>query len=136
MKPWQYLGEDYHEAPEQYQGFVYRIHDRANDMFYIGKKNFWMTRKLKPLKGKTNRRHRREESDWQEYYGSNERLKEMVRAFGPDTFEREILILCANKNQMSYFEMKLQFEFDVLVNKQFYNEYIGGRVTARGLSTQ
>lgn len=134
MNDWQYLGQPYMEAPEQFQGFVYRIHDLMNDMYYIGKKNFWMTRKLQPLKGKTNRRHRRVESDWREYYGSNQRLNDMVAALGPDHFEREILILCTNKNQMNYFEMKLQFDYNVLQDARYYNEYIGGRVTGRGLT--
>ena len=120
-------------APEGYQGFVYEIHDTKNNRLYIGKKNFWRTQKLKPLKGKTNRRHRRKESDWQSYYGSNENLKQQVEIFGPDHFHRKILVLCANKNQMSYFEMKKQFDYDVLLNDRYYNSYIGGRITARGL---
>lgn len=130
---WQYLGKDYTQAPEAYQGFVYKIHDTFNNRYYIGKKNFWRIQKLKPLKGKTNRRHSRKETDWQCYYGSNEELKRQVETLGPDHFDRQILVLCANKNQMSYFEMKFQFDYDVLLNDTYYNSYIGGRITARGL---
>ena len=134
MQPWYYQGEPLVEAPDGYQGFVYRIHDRINEMYYVGKKNFRKVRKLKPLKGKTNKRHRQELSDWQEYYGSSTRLQEAVRLFGPDPFEREILVLCSNKNTMNYWEMKIQFELNVLTDPTYYNEYIGGRVNSRGLN--
>jgi len=130
---WSYMNKPYTEAQEQYQGFVYEIYDTKNNRLYIGKKNFWRTQKLKPLKGKTRRRHRRVESDWQSYYGSNEELLQQVESLGPDHFHRKILVLCANKNQMTYFEMKLQFEYDVLFDDRYYNSYIGGRLTARGL---
>lgn len=133
MKHWRYRGEEFTETPDDYQGFVYRIEDLTNDRYYIGKKNFWAVRKLKPLKNKTNRRHRRESSDWREYYGSSQRLKQMVAMIGPEHFDREILVLCRNKNQMNYFEMKIQFELDVLRDPRSYNEYIGGRASPKGL---
>ena len=130
---WQFMDKLFDTAPQDYQGFVYEIHDTKNNRYYIGKKNFWRIEKLKPLKGKTNRRHRRKESDWHSYYGSNLELQKQVQLLGESYFKRKILILCANKNQMSYFEMKKQFEYDVLLDNRYYNSYIGGRITARGL---
>lgn len=130
---WTYLDKPYTLAQQQYQGFVYEIYDTINNRLYIGKKNFWRTQKLKPLKGKTRRRHKQVESDWQSYYGSNLELQQQVELHGAHCFQRKILVLCANKNQMTYFEMKLQFEYDVLFDDRYYNNYIGGRLTARGL---
>ena len=130
---WIYNGRPFDTAPDEYQGFVYCITNNANGMKYIGKKNLWGILKRKPLKGKSNRRHSRIETDWQRYYGSNKKLQQAVDELGPHTMTREILVLCKNKNQMTYFEMKYQFEFDVLFDKRYYNEYIGGRCTARGL---
>lgn len=130
---WYYRGTPLTAAPQDCQGFVYQITNTANGMKYIGKKNFWRILKRKPLKGKTNRRHSRVESDWQGYYGSNTALQSAVEVQGPDTMHREILHLCVNKNQMTYYEMQLQFERRVLFDPTYYNEYIGGRVTARGL---
>jgi hypothetical protein len=130
---WQYQGAIITIAPIEYQGFVYLIHDLNNNMFYIGKKNFWRTKKLPPLKGKKNKRHSRVESDWQDYYGSSERMNLMVNAFGKDSFSRTILHLCANKTMMSYWECKLQFQCDVLFNDEYYNEYIGCRINSNGL---
>lgn len=130
---WLYLNKPVIETPEQYQGFVYEIHDLYNNRFYIGKKNFWRTQKLKPLKGKTRRRYKRIESDWQSYYGSNKELQEQVSKLGPDHFQRKILVMCANKNQMNYFEIKYQIDFDVLFDTKYYNSFIGGKVSRRGL---
>jgi hypothetical protein len=131
---WYYNNEPFTTAPEQYQGFVYLITNTSTGKKYIGKKNLWGILKRNPLKGKTRRRHSRIETDWREYYGSSKTLQQDVETLGPHTMKREILILCANKNQMTYFEMKLQFEHNVLLDSNYYNEYIGGRLTARGLT--
>lgn len=131
---WFYQGLVFDTAPEEYQGFVYLITNTALNRRYVGKKNFWSVRKLPPLKGKKNRRHRRVETDWQEYYGSNLALQQDVRQQEPHTITREILYLCANKNQMTYFEMQEQFARNVLLDPNYYNEYIGGRVTSKGLT--
>lgn len=130
---WYYNNNLFDSAPIDCQGFVYLIVNTLTNRKYIGKKNFWTTRKLKPLKGKTNRRHRRMESNWQQYCGSCEELLKDIDAHGPNTLRKEILHLCENKNQMTYWEMKLQFDHDVLLDDSYYNGYIGGRLTARGL---
>lgn len=133
MSNWQYKGSDFTTAPADSQGFVYLIHDLTNNMFYIGKKNFWTTVKRPPLKGRKNKRHTRVETDWQDYYSSSEKLNLMVNAFGKDSFTRTILQLCDNKTMMSYWECKLQFQYDVLLNNDYYNEYIGCRINSNGL---
>lgn len=132
---WLYNNKPYTEAPEQYQGFVYLITNTLNRKLYIGQKNFWAIQKLKPLKGKTNRRHRRRETDWQQYFGSSEALLNDLAAQAPDTFRREILYLCVNKTQMNYFEAREQFNRDVLLKDEYYNGIINCRITARGLTT-
>ena len=132
---WLYNNEPYTTPSDDLTGFVYLIENLTNGRLYIGQKVFWRTVKLKPLKGKTNRRHRREASDWQDYYGSSAELQRDVEAQGPDTFKRTILYLCANKNQMNYFETREQFEREVLFKDQYYNGIINCRITARGLSS-
>lgn len=133
MVMWIHRGTTLETAPEQYQGFVYCITNTANGRKYIGKKNFWTTKKLPPLKGKTNKRHRKVESDWKDYYGSNDTLKKDVETLGPQYFRREIVKLCANKTTLAYWETKLQFDNDVLMRDDYYNEFIGCRITAKGL---
>ena len=132
LNNWEYQGKPFIDAPEEYQGFVYIIHDQINNMFYIGKKNFWTVKKLPPLKGKKNKRHSRIQSDWQLYYGSSERLSLMVKTLGEDNFTRTILHLCSNKTMMSYWETKTQFQLNVLTDPSYYNEFISCRINARG----
>lgn len=133
IKPWQYNQQNFTIAPEQYQGFVYEIQNLATGRLYIGQKNFWRVKKLQPLKGKTNRRHRREATDWQDYFGSSTELLKDVETLGPDQFERRILYLCENRNQMNYFEAKEQFDRNVLFDRRYYNGIINCRISSKGL---
>jgi hypothetical protein len=130
---WQYQGAAFTETPDLYQGFVYMITNTAYNKRYIGKKNFWRTVKLPPLKGKTRRRHRRESTDWPQYYGSSTLLNTDLAQLGPNTFTREILVLCTSKNQMNYEEARLQFALGVLLSDDWYNGIINCRVSSRGL---
>jgi hypothetical protein len=111
-------------------GFVYCITNRATGKKYIGKKFFWSKRTLPPLKGKTRKRKKIVMSDWQDYYGSNEELKMLVEKNGKDVYHREILRLCKTKGECSYYEAKLQFENDVLLSDEYYNEFIGCKIHA------
>ena len=114
-------------------GFVYQITNLDNGKKYIGKKWFWSTRKLPPLKGKTRKRTVKKESDWQKYYGSSDEVKMLVEQHGEDNFEREILRLCETKGECTYYEAKLQFDFDVLLRDDYYNEFIGCKIHSKHL---
>jgi len=110
-------------------GFVYMITDLVNGMRYIGKKQLFNKKKLPPLKGQKRKRTKITESDWQDYYGSNEKIKALVESEGRDRFKREILKLCRSTSEMTYWESKLQFEYDVLLRDDFYNDYIQCRIS-------
>ena len=112
-------------------GFVYCITDLTNDKKYIGKKNFWSTTRLKPLKGKSRKRVVKKESDWMKYHGSKEEVKLLVEKDGTERFKREILRLCASKGEMTYFEMKEQIDREVLFSDEYYNEFIGGKIHSK-----
>jgi hypothetical protein len=123
---WLYNGTKFtSEHIEDNYGFVYQITDLANNKKYIGKKFFWNKKKLAPLKGKKNKRNKIVESDWQDYFGSNEVIKQIVEQAGDQRFQREILVLCKSKGECSYEEAKLQFEREVLLKDDFYNSFIG-----------
>lgn len=127
--PWSYNGVPFtSDMIGDYIGFVYELTDLSNNKKYIGKKNFYSTRKLPPLKGKTKKRKRVAESDWMEYYGSSEEVKLLVEKHGTRLFRREILQLCESKGIMTYWEAKLQFERDVLLRDDYYNEFIGCKI--------
>lgn len=134
MSDWQYQGKPYTQAQPAHAGFVYLIHDTHNNRFYIGKKLFWTTRKLPPLKGKQNKRHRRVDSDWRTYWGSSRNLQQQIDLLGQSLFTRTILVLCKTKTDMAYHETRLQIENRVLFRDDFYNDFIGCRITSRGLT--
>jgi hypothetical protein len=75
------------------------------------------------------------ESDWKSYYGSNEQLKLLVENKSADNYKREILILCKTKGDCSYYEAKLQFENDVLLKDDYYNQFIGCKIHSKHLSS-
>ena len=84
---WFHKGEEFtSEMIKDYIGFVYCITDKSNDKKYIGKKLLMSKRRLPPLKGKTRRRIKIVETDWQKYYGSSEEVKLMVEEKGADNF--------------------------------------------------
>ena len=111
-----------------YVGFVYVITDLSNDKKYVGKKLFQSKRRLPPLKGKTRRRTKIIESDWQDYFGSSDEVKEIVESLGRDNFNREILHLCMSKGEMSYLEAKEQFDREVLLSDEYYNGIINCKI--------
>ena len=125
---WYYENKLYDEAPKEYMGFVYLVTDLNTNRKYIGKKLFWNTRKLKPLKGKTRRRTQIVESNWKSYYGSNEELQQLVENSHAQRFEREILHLCAKKGIMGYLEAREQFDRNVLLSDEYYNNFIGCKI--------
>ena len=114
-----------------YIGFVYLITNLSNNKKYIGKKNFWSTRRLPPLKGKTRKRTTKKESDWKDYFGSSEQVKLLVESHGRNNFKREIIHLCNSKGEMSYLEAKEQFDREVLFSDEYYNEFIGCKIHAK-----
>jgi hypothetical protein len=132
MEQWIYENKVFESAQiEDWAGFVYLITDLSNNKKYVGKKNFWSTRRLPPLKGKTRRRIKKTESDWQDYFGSNEEVKLLVEQNGRSNFKREIILLCKTKGEMSYFEAKEQFDREVLFKDDYYNEFIGCKIHAK-----
>lgn len=130
---WYYNDEEFTETPEQYQGFVYEITELRTGKKYIGKKNFWRP-KILPKNSKRSRRVKTKvESDWRSYYGSNVELQRLVEESGSDGYKRVILRLCKSKGEMSYYEAKLQFQYDVLLSDEYYNEFIGCKIHSKHL---
>jgi hypothetical protein len=129
---WYYNGEEFtSEMIGDYVGFVYLITDLSNGKKYVGKKGLISKRKLPPLKGKTRRRTKIVETDWQDYYGSSEEVKMLVEEQGRENFHREILHLCKGKGEMSYLELKEQVDREVLFKEEYYNQFIGVKIHAK-----
>ena len=123
---WQSLPENFN--PEEWVGFVYKITHLSTGKYYIGKKFFWKILKRKPLKGKKNKRHEKQPSDWKEYWGSCNELLADLEKYGKDSFRREVLLLTKSKWDCAYEEARLQMESRVLFDPNCYNGIINIRL--------
>ena len=131
---WYYNDAIVESIEEEYIGFVYIITNLTNNRKYIGKKlakfakTTVRTVKLKNGNKKKKRIRGKIESDWRDYYGSNDELQADVKKLGPDNFRRDILYFCKTKAECSYIEARIQFERKVLESDEYYNGQIAVRV--------
>jgi len=127
--PWRYNGEIFDtDDIGDYFGFVYCIINKYNQRQYIGRKYFWSFR-TPPGK----KRRVKQESDWKKYYGSCPELKEDIKKYNKENFNREILSLHTKKMDCNYEETKQLFLNNVLSESlddgtpAYYNQNILGR---------
>ena len=125
---WLFESQEIEALPDDCVGFVYLITNLTNNRKYIGKKLARFKTSKPPLKGRKNRRRGTKESDWREYYGSNDELNEDVKNLGIENFKREILFYCYSKAECSYIEAREQFRHQVLEKEEYYNGHIQVRV--------
>lgn len=116
------------EMPENAFGFIYEITNLTNNRKYIGKKQMLTTKKMPPLKGKKNKRHKTVETDWKTYTGSSNQLNSDIETEGKENFKFEVLRFCENKSQLAYFEIQKQIQEDVLLKEEYYNGIINCRL--------
>jgi hypothetical protein len=109
-------------------GFIYRITNLVSGKVYFGKKQIKSIKKLKPLKGRKNKRHFDIETDWKSYTSSSNDVNKDIELFGKDKFAFEILKFCDSKFELAYYEAKIQFDHDVLLNEGYYNGIINCRI--------
>jgi hypothetical protein len=118
---WEYK-EEINES--EYFGFVYKIENLSNGMFYIGKKQFQFKRKVK-LKTRKNKITKIKKSDWEDYWGSSKELLQDIKILGKENFKRVILRLCKTKSEQTYYENYYIYENHNLLNPLCYNKHIG-----------
>ena len=128
---WSYQGKLVKELPKDCEAFVYLITNTTNGMMYVGKKLSKFKTTKKPLKGRKNKRRGTKESDWRTYWGSSEKLIADIEKLGGDKFTREILYYCPSRGVASYLEAKEQFDRNVLLNDEYYNEFIGCKIHSK-----
>ena len=113
------------ELEDKIIGFVYIITHIPTGKKYIGKK--LLTRaKTKQVKGK--KKKIRVESDWKDYWGSNQTLAEEVKQQGEQNYSREILHLCKTRSELSYLETWEIFNRNVLLKEDYYNEWVSCKI--------
>jgi hypothetical protein len=143
MKPqWLYEGLLISEIPDtNAYGFIYKITYKdpitGEIKFYIGKKQFYSERNVKKgkkeLAAMTDRRGSKKkkvnkESDWLKYQSSNEFLKTTE----PWNLEKEILMLCYTKTELTYQETKHLFVHGVLES----DLYLNGNILSKFFKTK
>ncbi len=144
---WEYKGiiiDSIDKVPEGAVGYVYRMVCTSNSehlsKFYIGKKSLYSERKTyltkKEIALLPNKRLKKwktvvKESNWLEYESSSEEIKKLI-AEGLE-FKKEILHFAFSKWQLTYLEVKTQFEMNVLeredcFNGNILNKFFKGRI--------
>ena len=134
---------DINQLEKEIMGFVYRIDHLPSNKSYIGKKFLVFTRKqklgkkeLKLFEGQKGRPPKfkivSKESDWKTYWSSNKQLLELVKNEPEENFKRTILHFATSKKELTYFETKYQFLYEVLEKpKEFFNDNILGKFFTR-----
>jgi len=119
-------------------GFIYKITNLKTGMFYIGRKQLISTTNKKlgkkeraALPTKSGRKPTKKkvikESNWIEYYGSSTPLLEDINKLGKKNFKREIIQLCHNKKQLSFYEIKFMILHNVLEVDNCYNSCVAAK---------
>lgn len=132
------------DMPEGTYGFIYRVTHLPTKKKYVGKKVLFFERNVKLGKRELEalKEERRaagiggrvpqkkkviKESDWKEYYGSQEEIKRLVRSSKPEDWTREILDFVPTKKLLTYYEIKHIFINDALEDSDFLNDNILGK---------
>jgi hypothetical protein len=117
--------------PSKYQGFVYLILNNKTGRAYIGKKKYFSITTLPPLKGYKRKRKKFTEMPWRDYTGSSAELNEDIAKEGKENFTFICLTECETQAELTFTEVKLQHDMDVLTSvlpdnkRKFYNKAIG-----------
>lgn len=99
--------------PEQYFGFIYIITDLDERVAYVGKKQYFMARRVKGCKSKvTDRQATRwksccwKGSDWKSYKGSSKNLQAHIATHPNHNYEFRIIRQCRSKGTLHYAEVE------------------------------
>lgn len=101
--------------PDKHFGFVYCITNMVTGKKYLGRKNYWFTRRVK-VNGRKNRRKVVKESDWRTYMGSSLELKKDITKLGKDNFQFKILSQHNSLSMLKYSEVKAIITSGALIN--------------------
>ena len=133
---------------DEYYGYVYMTINLETGRKYIGKKIFKHTtnKKLgkKELASLPTQRGRTpskkkiiKESDWKTYYGSADETKEWAKNTPPDKLQRILLHLATSSKELTYYETKYLFDYNVLTDDIIWvNSNILGKFFPKDLAIQ
>lgn len=99
--------------PARYFGFIYVITDLTTGKRYVGKKQYWMSRRAKGCKSKvTDKQSPRWKptcwlpSDWQYYKGSSKNLHAYMEEHPKHKYEYRIVRQCRARGTLHYAEIE------------------------------
>ena len=129
---------------DDYYGYVYLTSNLLTGEQYIGKKIFKNTTNKKlgkkekaalPItRGRTaSKKKVINESNWKEYYGSADEVKHWVKTVPKDKLLRVVLRLCKSSKELTYYETKYLFQYNVLEDDKYVNGNILGRFFPKDL---
>jgi len=149
LPSWSYQGRlitEISDMPEGTYGFIYEVKHKPSGLKYIGKKVLYFERnkrlgkralealreerKAKGIGGRVPLKQKVvTESDWKDYYGSHEKIKELVKTTDPMDWEKKILSFVPNKKLLTYYEAKELFKYGILEDRQsnYINDNILGK---------
>lgn len=124
------------DLPEDTFGFIYKITNKIDGKFYIGKKQIMSQTNVKlgkkELEALPTQRGKKpskklviKESNWVDYMGSNKFLLEDIKNLGEKKFMKEIIIICPNKKLLTYWELATQCRYDVLQVNSYNDNLLG-----------
>ena len=131
-----------------YEGYIYMTSFLDLDRKYIGKKNFFHTTNVKLGKKelanlpvargkKPTKKKVVKESDWKTYYGSSDEVKQWAKTTPTDKLTRVVLCLCKSSKELTYYETKYLFDYNVLADdKVWVNSNILGKFFPKDLASQ
>lgn len=134
---WTYNKERFDDSmiPEGAHGFIYaiKIEIEGEEKIYIGKKQFFSTRKVpkgkKELAAMADKRGSKKKTiirpNYAKYVGSNKMIQEAVKNGAP--YKKMILRICYSKLELTYQETRYLFKLDVLENDKYINDNILGK---------
>lgn len=134
---WKFNGKDFLDAmiPEGAFGFIYaiKVEIDGKERMYIGKKQFFSTRKVakgkRELAAMEDKRGSKKKivvrPDYAKYVGSNKQIVEAIE--NGAKFKKVILKICYSKLELTYQETRYLFKLDVLENEKYLNDNILGK---------
>ena len=123
------------DIPKEFQEndeiqIIYKITCKVNNIYYLGRKIMFHTKKTKLSKKKklelgTRKvfEYKKVDSDWLNYYGSckNEDWLNYMDVLGLDKFDREILMFVEGKTKAAYYEAKILFSDEGMMHPKCVN---------------
>ena len=135
---WVWSSPDCKPNPMLYFGYVYLVTHLPSGKKYIGKKQYYRSKKVPGCSNRVTDRQSDKfrlkcwaDSGWRVYTGSSQSLNKLIEEEGKQNFQFEIIQQCRSKSILHYSEIRTLWEHDVMRAKfedgtfMYFNNSIG-----------